>query len=131
MYQIIELLTEQNATRLLGPGSSAGIISPANGCYIGGASAPSCYKPGKIAIVSRSASLCHEAALSLREAGLGQSICIGLGDGSLVQGTTMTDALEVISQDPETDGILLIGSVGGDMEWNAAKWIEANASKEM
>src|SRR4051812_25218481 len=86
------------------------------------------FKPGKIGIVSKSGTLTYEAADQAVKAGLGISTAIGIG-GDPIIGTTTKEAVELLMNDPETEGIIMIGEIGGGMEAEAALWIKANGTK--
>ncbi len=86
------------------------------------------FKKGKIGIVSKSGTLTYEAADQVSKAGLGISTAIGIG-GDPIIGTTTQEAIELFMNDPETDGIVMIGEIGGNLEANAANWIKANGTK--
>ncbi|TDH26177.1 succinate--CoA ligase subunit alpha [Segetibacter sp. 3557_3] len=87
------------------------------------------FKPGRIGIVSKSGTLTYEAADQTVKAGLGISTAIGIG-GDPIIGTTTKEAVELLMNDPETDGIIMIGEIGGGMEAEAANWIRENGSKK-
>ena len=86
------------------------------------------FKPGKIGIVSKSGTLTYEAADQVVKAGLGISTAIGIG-GDPIIGTPTKDAVELLMNDPDTEGIIMIGEIGGSMEAEAARWIQANKTK--
>ncbi len=86
------------------------------------------HQKGTIGIVSRSGTLTYEAVDQITKAGLGQSTCIGIG-GDPIIGTTTLEAVKLLMADPETEGVIMIGEIGGSMESDAAKWIEKNGHK--
>ena len=86
------------------------------------------FKKGKIGIVSKSGTLTYEAADQVAKSGLGITTAIGIG-GDPIIGTTTKEAVELLMNDPETDGIVMIGEIGGNLEANAAKWIKKNGNK--
>lgn len=86
------------------------------------------FKKGRIGIVSKSGTLTYEAADQVVKAGLGISTAIGIG-GDPIIGTTTQQAVELFMNDPETDGIVMIGEIGGNLEANAAEWVKANGTK--
>ncbi len=86
------------------------------------------FKKGKIGIVSKSGTLTYEAADQVAKAGLGITTAIGIG-GDPIIGTTTKEAVELLMNDPETEGIIMIGEIGGNLEAIAAKWIKENAKK--
>ena len=86
------------------------------------------FKKGKIGIVSKSGTLTYEAADQVAKAGLGITTAIGIG-GDPIIGTTTREAVELLMNDPETEGIIMIGEIGGNLEAIAARWIKENAKK--
>ena len=115
----------QNGTRLIGP-NCPGIIT-VDECKLGIMPGFIC-KKGNIGVISKSGTLTYEAIDQLVNVGLGQTTAIGIG-GDPIIGTTMRDCLELFESDSETDGVVIIGEIGGQMEIEAARWAKANMSK--
>lgn len=116
---------QEKSTRLIGP-NCPGVIT-ADEAKVG-IMPGFIFKPGKIGIVSKSGTLTYEAADQTVKAGLGISTAIGIG-GDPIIGTTTKEAVELLMNDPETDGIIMIGEIGGGMEAEAAYWIRENGTK--
>ncbi len=124
MVKVKNYLLGKN-TRLIGP-NCPGVITAGEAKV--GIMPGFIFKPGRIGIVSKSGTLTYEAADQVVKAGLGISTAIGIG-GDPIIGTPTKDAVELLMNDSETDGIIMIGEIGGSMEAEAARWIKDNKTK--
>ncbi|MBD1910582.1 MULTISPECIES: CoA-binding protein [unclassified Leptolyngbya] len=116
---------QQTETLVVGP-NSPGIIVP--GEVLLGTHPTEFYTPGSVGIISRSGSLTYEVALQLTQAGLGQSMVVGIG-GDRVTGSSFQQWLQILEEDDRTEAIVLIGSIGGDSEEAAARYISETIDK--
>ena len=121
----VKQIMKRNQTRLIGP-NCPGIIT-VDECKLGIMPGFIC-KKGNIGVVSKSGTLTYEAIDQLVNAGLGQTTAIGIG-GDPIIGTTMQDCLKLFENDSETEGVVIIGEIGGQMEIEAAHWAKKNMSK--
>ena len=111
--------------RLIGP-NCPGVITPGE-CKMG-IMPGYIHKPGRVGVISRSGTLTYEAVWQLTDCGLGETTCIGIG-GDPVPGTSHTETLELFNADPATEGVVLIGEIGGTSEEEAAAYIKAHMKK--
>lgn len=124
MIKVKEYLNNKDSI-LIGP-NCPGVITPGEAKV--GIMPGFIHKKGTVGIVSRSGTLTYEAVDQVTKTGLGQSTCIGIG-GDPIIGTTTLDAVKMFMNDPDTEGIILIGEIGGNMEAEAAHWINENGTK--
>jgi succinyl-CoA synthetase alpha subunit len=126
MIAVKEYLKDRDGLRMIGP-NCPGVMT-AGECKVG-IMPGFIFQKGKIGIVSKSGTLTYEAVDQLTKAGLGQTTAIGIG-GDPIIGTTTKEAVELLMNDPETEGIVMIGEIGGGMEAEAARWIQSTGNKK-
>lgn len=125
MIKVRRILDSQTKSRLVGP-NCPGVITP-GACKIG-IMPGHIHKEGPIGVVSRSGTLTYEAVGQLTALGIGQSTCVGIG-GDPVNGTDFVDVLKLFNEDPKTEGVIMIGEIGGGAEERAAEYIKAHFKK--
>ena len=126
MIAVKQYLSERPTVTMIGP-NCPGVMT-AGECKVG-IMPGFIFTKGKIGIVSKSGTLTYEAVDQLTKAGLGQTTAIGIG-GDPIIGTTTKEAVEMLMNDPETEGIVMIGEIGGGMEAEAARWIKETGNKK-